>query len=71
MIVSSLGVDVSQCVYVGDSPSDGRAACAAGMRSVGVGYGSHRLAFLEEEGGFSEGVWETVEEVFEVLRGIT
>lgn len=36
----------AQCVYVGDSPSDGAAAAAAGMRSVGVSYGSHSLAAI-------------------------
>lgn len=30
-----------QCFYVGDAPSDGRAARAAGMRAVGVSWGSH------------------------------
>ena len=30
-----LGQDASQCVYVGDSPSDGLAARAAGMKSIG------------------------------------
>mmetsp|Transcript_3062 Transcript_3062/g.7644 ORF Transcript_3062/g.7644 Transcript_3062/m.7644 type:complete len:291 (+) Transcript_3062:127-999(+) len=33
--------DPSTVVYVGDSPSDGLAARAAGMRSVGVTWGSH------------------------------
>ena len=31
----------AQCFYVGDAPSDGRAARAAGMRAVGVSWGSH------------------------------
>ena len=29
------------CVYVGDSPSDGAAAAAAGMMSVGCTWGAH------------------------------
>lgn len=35
--------NAKSCVYVGDSPSDGRAAAAAGMKSIGVAYGSHSL----------------------------
>jgi HAD superfamily hydrolase (TIGR01509 family) len=51
-ICNRLGVDPSACVYVGDSPSDGHAAAAAGMKSVGVTWGSHpestvRPAFTE------------------------
>ena len=40
------------CVYIGDSPTDGQAAEAAGMPSIGVTWGSHpeenvRKAFTE------------------------
>ena len=41
------GLPAAACVYVGDSPSDGAAARAAGMRSVGVTWGSHPRATLE------------------------
>jgi phosphoglycolate phosphatase-like HAD superfamily hydrolase len=30
-----------RCVYIGDSPTDGQAAYAAGMSSIGVTWGSH------------------------------
>lgn len=40
------GVEPARCVYVGDSPTDGLAAAAAGMRSVGVTWGSHGAAAL-------------------------
>jgi HAD superfamily hydrolase (TIGR01549 family) len=30
-----------RCVYIGDSPTDGQAAKAAGMHSIGVTWGSH------------------------------
>ena len=33
-------------VYVGDSPSDGKAARAAGCKSVGVAWGSHPVENL-------------------------
>jgi HAD superfamily hydrolase (TIGR01509 family) len=36
-----LGVAPHEAVYIGDSPSDGDAARAAGMRSIGVTWGSH------------------------------
>ena len=35
-----------ECVYIGDSPSDGVAALAAGMSFVGVTWGSHSRASL-------------------------
>ena len=36
-----LGVEPAISVYVGDSPSDGKAASAAGMRSIGVLWGAN------------------------------
>ncbi len=30
-------------IYIGDSPSDGQAATAAGMQSIGVTWGSHSV----------------------------
>lgn len=43
MICSELGVSADECVYIGDSPSDGEAAKAAGMPSIGVGWGAHDI----------------------------
>jgi HAD superfamily hydrolase (TIGR01509 family) len=31
------------CIYIGDSPTDGQAATNAGMKSIGVTWGSHSL----------------------------
>lgn len=45
-ICRTLSVAPSDCVYVGDSASDGQAAAAAGMRSVGVSWGSHPKSSL-------------------------
>jgi HAD superfamily hydrolase (TIGR01509 family) len=42
-ICSELGVSADRCVYIGDSPSDGEAAKAAGMSSIGVGWGAHPM----------------------------
>jgi phosphoglycolate phosphatase-like HAD superfamily hydrolase len=39
---SLLGVNPSECIYVGDAPTDGQAAKAAGYRcAIGVTWGSH------------------------------
>jgi phosphoglycolate phosphatase-like HAD superfamily hydrolase len=46
------GWDPARCVYVGDSPSDGIAARAAGMMSVGVAWGAHDGDALAAEGRF-------------------
>lgn len=35
------GLDPADCVYIGDSPSDGQAAKNAGMPAIGVLWGSH------------------------------
>ena len=45
----ALGVEPSASVYIGDSPSDGKAAKAAGMRSVGVLWGANSREQLEGE----------------------
>ena len=41
-----LGVEPSASVYVGDAPSDGQAAKAAGMQSIGVLWGANAEAAL-------------------------
>ena len=41
LCAEEMELDPRKCVYVGDSPSDGEAARAAGMRSIGVTWGSH------------------------------
>ena len=38
---AEIGLEPQHCIYVGDSPGDGRAARAAGMISVGVTWGSN------------------------------
>lgn len=43
-----MDVDPSQCVYIGDSPSDALAAHAAGMPSIGVAWGSHSVDSIKE-----------------------
>jgi phosphoglycolate phosphatase-like HAD superfamily hydrolase len=43
-----LDLHPKQCVYVGDSPTDGQAATAAGMHAIGVSWGSHPLSSLQK-----------------------
>jgi len=39
----TIKVDPCRSIYIGDSPSDGQAATAAGMKSIGVTWGSHSI----------------------------
>jgi HAD superfamily hydrolase (TIGR01509 family) len=47
-------IDISpeRCVYVGDSPTDGSAAKAAGMIAIGCSWGSHSESSLRRNGSF-------------------
>ncbi|GKZ01469.1 hypothetical protein MPSEU_001097500 [Mayamaea pseudoterrestris] len=47
MVCRDLEVDPKHCVYVGDSPTDGMAAKSAGMKAVGVTWGSHKQATMQ------------------------
>ena len=58
-LCKSLQIDPSQCIYVGDSPSDGHAAANAGMPSVGVTWGSHSVESVQP--AFSRMVHSTEE----------
>ena len=49
-VAAALGVDLSECVMVGDSDVDIRTAREAGMRHVGVSWGYRDEAFLRENG---------------------
>ena len=76
-VCDDLGVAPSDCVYIGDSPSDGKAALAAGMSFVGVSWGSHSreaLSGIVDPGNKNEindpiKICDTVEELNEVLAG--
>lgn len=45
---SSMGIAPEDCVYIGDSPTDGMAASAAGMRGIGVSWGANNASKLAE-----------------------
>lgn len=47
-ICKSLSIATDRCVYIGDSPTDGQAAKAAGMMSIGVTWGSHPAQVVRE-----------------------
>ena len=52
-VASDLGLEPSSCIYVGDAPTDGAAARAAGYgAAVGCSYGSHAAAKLTASGHF-------------------
>jgi len=63
-IMREMGVmdDPSATAYVGDAPSDGAAAKAAGCVAVGVNWGSHNLSEAENARHFDV-VFDTVEEL--------
>ncbi len=42
-LACSLNIHPENCIYIGDSPTDGQAAMAAGMMSIGVTWGSHSV----------------------------
>eukprot|EP00455_Lapot_gusevi_P021416 TRINITY_DN2248_c0_g1_i2.p1 TRINITY_DN2248_c0_g1~~TRINITY_DN2248_c0_g1_i2.p1 ORF type:complete len:229 (-),score=5.54 TRINITY_DN2248_c0_g1_i2:28-714(-) len=46
---SRMNLAPSRCIYIGDSPSDGQAARAAGMKSIGVAWGSYEKQTLISE----------------------
>lgn len=62
-VCSDLSVPPTKCVYIGDSPSDGVAAKAAGMISVAVTWGAHGPANLQE----FDHICHTVEELRSLL----
>ena len=52
-VASDLGLEPKDCIYVGDAPTDGAAARAAGYgAAVGCSYGSHAASKLTASGHF-------------------
>ena len=52
-VASDLGLEPKDCIYVGDAPTDGAAARAAGYgAAIGCSYGSHAASKLEASGHF-------------------
>lgn len=47
LICNELELEPSQCIFIGDGPTDGKAATAAGMKSIGVTWGSHSTEVLQ------------------------
>ena len=65
---NEIGLDPSECVYIGDSPSDGFAAANAGMPFLGVLWGSHKEESLSKAP--NEILCSTVEELKQWLPKI-
>jgi phosphoglycolate phosphatase-like HAD superfamily hydrolase len=63
-LCADAGWDAERCVYVGDSPSDGVAANAAGMMSVGCTWGAHDA---EAQRGKFDVLVDTVQELEALL----
>lgn len=64
-VCKDLDVDPMHCAYVGDSPTDGMAARSAGMKAVGVTWGSHQLD--EKQQANFDYVCRSVEELEDLL----
>ena len=67
LCAEQLGCVPSDCVYVGDSPSDGKAARAAGMRSIGVLWGANPESKLKDD---FDVLCADVPELLKALRGM-
>jgi phosphoglycolate phosphatase-like HAD superfamily hydrolase len=67
-VCKDLSLDPEDCVYVGDSPSDGAAAAAAGMPSIGVLWGSNSRNNLESA-PFAH-IVTTVDELKAILHSV-
>jgi phosphoglycolate phosphatase-like HAD superfamily hydrolase len=66
-VCNRLNVRVQNSVYIGDAPSDGKAARSAGcFLSIGCSWGSHDLR-LEENRAHFDIIFETREELHEYL----
>ena len=48
-LAACLAIPARHCLYIGDSPTDGEAARAAGMTGVGVAWGAYGISLLESQ----------------------
>lgn len=65
MAMEKFGASADQCVMIGDRFYDIQGARAAGTASVGVTFGTHKRAELEEAG--VDAVVDSIDELREVL----
>jgi phosphoglycolate phosphatase-like HAD superfamily hydrolase len=65
-VCEELSLKPEDCIYIGDSPTDGKAAQAAGMTAVGVLWGSHNEESLSKA-PFSH-LCQNIDELREVLN---
>jgi phosphoglycolate phosphatase-like HAD superfamily hydrolase len=67
-VCKDLSLNPEDCIYIGDSPSDGTAAAAAGMPSIGVLWGSNSKERLERA-PFTQ-IVSTVDELKAALQSV-
>ena len=65
MVMEKLGASADQCVMIGDRFYDIQGARAAGTASIGVTFGTHKRAELEEAG--ADAVVDSIDELHGVL----
>jgi beta-phosphoglucomutase-like phosphatase (HAD superfamily) len=65
-VCETLNVLPSDCVYVGDAPSDGMAAKAAGMKAIGVIWGAHTEESLRSSQVF-DCICQTVDDLRRII----
>eukprot|EP00929_Paragymnodinium_shiwhaense_P124157 TRINITY_DN9917_c0_g1_i3.p1 TRINITY_DN9917_c0_g1~~TRINITY_DN9917_c0_g1_i3.p1 ORF type:complete len:294 (+),score=58.57 TRINITY_DN9917_c0_g1_i3:35-883(+) len=61
-VCKGMGVSPANCVYIGDAPTDGKAARNANMHGIGVLWGSHDNTQVKEN---ADEVVETAEELLQ------
>lgn len=66
MVTKALGVEPSECLYIGDSDVDMQTGCAAGMDSVGVTWGFRSREVLQEYGAMY--LVDKAEEILEIVK---
>jgi phosphoglycolate phosphatase-like HAD superfamily hydrolase len=66
-VCQDMGLHPADCVYIGDSPSDGQAAHAAGMPTIGVTWGSHDEASLRKGGAPFSYLCHSIQELQQLL----
>lgn len=67
---NTMRLDPKRCVYVGDSPTDGQAARAAGMAGLGVTWGSHsKQSLMDSFDNTVDSVKDLLAALQELVRG--
>ena len=65
--IRQLGVEVQDCIFVGDSESDTRTAKKVGIKCIGVLWGFRDRETLEKE--CADYIVNSAEEIFDIVKG--